>query len=70
MLNFNPKERWSARKCLSVQLFDEIREKEVELKSNCKVEIPIEEPGMFDYEEFTNHTFTVKDCHKFIEKEI
>jgi len=70
MIKFNPNERWSARKCLGLEIFDDIRNKGAEIKSANKVDLAIDDPGMFDYENFINHTFSLTDCHSFIEKEV
>ena len=70
MLHLNPKDRWSVRKCLNSKIFDDIRQTDLEQPCGGECKLDIDDPEMFDYENFTEHQLDENQCRKLIEKEI
>jgi|DEB0MinimDraft_12_1074336.scaffolds.fasta_scaffold55482_2 hypothetical protein len=50
LLVLDPRQRITAAEALKDPMFDDVRDDELEQKASIKVEVPIEEAGMFDYE--------------------
>ena len=62
MLTFNPEERWNTQQCVSHKLFDTLRdESSLEIKAKKLVDLSeCDGPGMFDYESYTDHGFSLE----------
>ena len=59
MLSFNPSTRPTTLDCLANPLFDCIRDTSLESSAPYKVKMPLDEEGMFDYEEFKTHGMSI-----------
>ena len=49
LVTINPYFRWTASECLAHPIFDDIREKDMELPSSRKIKLTVDQDGAFDY---------------------
>ena len=49
MLEMNPKDRWTASECLRDPYFNSVRCKPLERESTVSLQLPLDEPNVFDY---------------------
>lgn len=69
-LEFNPYLRLSAKDALESKIFDFIRKSEFEKPSKNKIKLKINAPKAFDYDDFENSIYTIKDYKKILKHEI
>ena len=55
MLTFNPKLRWTAERCLKLDIFDGIRDRSCEEPSKTQIYLLLYDEGAFDYDKFTSN---------------
>ena len=70
MLTFNPETRPTTAQLLKNPMFDSFRDKSLEQCAPDIVRMPLDNAGMFDYEDFSDHGLGVEGCAVLINKEI
>mmetsp|Transcript_6545 Transcript_6545/g.10522 ORF Transcript_6545/g.10522 Transcript_6545/m.10522 type:complete len:82 (+) Transcript_6545:1178-1423(+) len=70
MFQFNPHLRSSAADLLESKVFNKVRNPEMEKIAAHRVEVSIDEPGVFDYQTKTTPNMTKNDHLREIIKEI
>ena len=70
LLKFDPNKRITAKQALMNPMFDNVRDPELEQNSTFKVKVDIENPGMFDYEEYKHHGLNVEQMQQLLRVEI
>ena len=70
LLEFNPHLRMSAKDALKSKYFDNIRHPEAEKACAKKIKQPYNEPGVFDYEAFSEHKYGIPDFKKLLLREV
>jgi len=69
MLVLNPDERRTAADLIKLPVFDSLRNAHQEVTASASVVLPLEEDGMYDYENFVENV-SIQKFVQAIEKEI
>ena len=62
--------RWSASECLNLQIFNSVRDQNLELKADQKIEVEIDQEGAFDYYKGTSSKYSIKDYNQILQNEV
>lgn len=70
LLQFNPYMRWSASECLNLQIFNSVRDLDLEQKSDEKIEVEIDHEGAYDYSRGISSKYDLKDYKQILLNEV
>ena len=70
LTEFNPFFRFSAREAMKSKYFDDIRIPKIEKACSSKVQLKVDEDGVFDYTNGTSNKYNREDYIKMIVQEV
>ena len=70
LTEFNPYFRFSAREALKSKFFDDIRIPKIEKACSSKIQLKVDEDGVFDYSSGTSNKYSRADYLKMIVQEV